>query len=691
MTVLPLVLLGIGAAYYLVEKERESMQRGVRDRVHALMTAIDAEMEAAIAALQLLAASPSLQKGDIAAFRIEAERAVAARKESWENVVLTDAQSLEMLINLLLPAGAKLPKTQDVESITEAVQSRRGAVGNVAIGGVLRRPIFPVRVAVFRDGEPAYAVAAVLDVRTIARIVERQRVPERWALAVLDGNYRFVVRTPAPPQGLEHASDSLRAAIERNTPGLEPGRLLDGTEIYRAVQRSSISRWSVSVAVPRSTVDEGLRGLWFLIAAFGAAIILGLWIAWRLAARISEPIAALAAAAPAVGRGEASALPPPGPVEELRLLSGALAEAATAIGMRDRAKDEFLAMLGHELRNPLASVSNAAQILKLGRERPEVLEHVSQILERQVGHMARLVDDLLEVGRLTGGKVRLERAPLDLAEVAGELVQTWRSGSRFMQHEIHTELVSVWVSADRARIEQVISNLLDNALKYTPARGAIRLSVRSRDRVAVLEVSDTGEGLTPQLKERMFDLFVQGERDLARQPGGLGIGLTMAKRLVELHEGKIRAASEGPGKGTTITVELPEIEPQVLAGVRPARVQARARRILIVEDNADARESLAVLLRLAGQEVYEAANGMEALRVASTVSPDMALIDIGLPDLDGYELARRLKAEAATRGVRLVALTGYGGPEDRRRALAAGFDEHIAKPVAAAALERLIA
>ena len=220
-------------------------------------------------------------------------------------------------------------------------------------------------------------------------------------------------------------------------------------------------------------------------------------------------------------------------------------KAEHALRTADRAKDEFLAMLGHELRNPLASVSNAAQLLKMARDQPQVLENVSAIVSRQVEQMTRLVDDLLEVGRVTGGKVRLQREPLDLAVTVVRLLDTWRNDGRFIHHDISTELQWLWVSADRARIEQVFSNLLDNAIKYTPAGGQIRISLRREGANAILEIIDTGLGMPPELIGRVFDLFVQGERTLAREPGGLGIGLTMVKRLVELHDGTVQVKSDG--------------------------------------------------------------------------------------------------------------------------------------------------
>jgi CheY-like chemotaxis protein len=304
--------------------------------------------------------------------------------------------------------------------------------------------------------------------------------------------------------------------------------------------------------------------------------------------------------------------------------------------------------------------------------------------------MTRLVDDLLEVGRLTGGKVRLERAPLDLSRVAGALVDTWKAGGRFLHHEVRTDLQRAWVSADRARVEQIVSNLIDNALKYTPAGGRIEIAVRADGAQAILEVSDTGEGMAPELMARMFDLFVQGSRGLAREPGGLGIGLTMAKRLVELHGGSIRAASAGAGRGATFTVALPAIEQPLGAGAAAPAGEVGARRVLIIEDNRDARESLAALLRLAGHDVHTAQSGTEGIELACSAALDFVLVDIGLPDLDGYEVARRLRSHPATRRVRLVALTGYGRQEDRRRALAAGFDEHLAKPVELGSLETLL-
>ena len=705
-TLLPMAIFGAVGAYMLVQRERDSFERGALDRVRALMTAIDAELRASITPLETLARSPALDRDDLAAFRVEAERGLEARRGDWSNIVVSHPETAEMLLNLLVPQGAPLFKTLDPASILESAKSGKPTTGTVVTGGVLNRPLFAVRVPVLRDGKAKYVLSAVVETPVIGKLVERQAFPATWAVAVLDGNYGFVVRQPVPEKGAAVPSESLKRALESAPHGFQRGQLLDGSEIYRAFQRSSLSRWSTSIAVPRSVVEQSLNGVYVLLAGFAGAAMLGLGIAWWLASRISQPIAALARAAPALGRGEASALPPAGYVDEVRELARALGDSAVAIRDReerqrqaeqalraaDRAKDEFLAMLGHELRNPLASVSNAAQLLKMARNQPQVLENVSAILGRQVEQMTRLVDDLLEVGRVTGGKVRLQREPLDLGVTVVQLLDAWNHDSRFLHHDVSTALQSVWVSADRARIEQIISNLLDNAIKYTPAGGQIRISIRAERANAILEISDTGLGMPPELIGRVFDLFVQGERSLAREPGGLGIGLTMVKRLVELHGGTVQAKSEGPNHGATFTVELPAIErPEALAvGKTPATMKAMPRRVLIIEDDDDARATLAELLRLDAHEVSVACSGAEGVALACSMAPEFVLVDVGLPDIDGYEVARRLRKNPATSHLRLIAITGYGMQEDRRSALAAGFDEHLAKPVELESLKALL-
>ena len=347
----------------------------------------------------------------------------------------------------------------------------------------------------------------------------------------------------------------------------------------------------------------------------------------------------------------------------------------------NRAKDEFLAMLGHELRNPLGAISSAVRLLDQFKGPNEAIGRACDVILRQSAHLGRLVDDLLDVGRVVTGKILLDRAAVDLAEVARRTVGTFTAAGKTQAHRLSVETVPVWVYADSVRFEQVIANLLTNALKYTPVGGAIRVTVGPEGAHAHLQVEDTGIGIAPGLLPHIFDLFVQGERGLDRAQGGLGIGLTLVQRLVELHDGAVEAHSAGPGHGSRFTVRLAAVPaPTSAASARPTSTIATPRRVLVIEDNEDSRDMLRQLLENAGHEVHDAGDGPQGVDAALRLEPDVALIDVGLPELDGYEVARRIRS-GTRRDMLLVALTGYGLAEDRERALAAGFDLHLVKPI----------
>ena len=359
-------------------------------------------------------------------------------------------------------------------------------------------------------------------------------------------------------------------------------------------------------------------------------------------------------------------------------------------------------MLGHELRNPLGAISNASQLLEVGSE--EAREHARGVIARQVQHLGdaldershhllgritdaaarcgQLVDDLLDAARAMTGKIVLQRQPLDLGEAAARAVAAARSGGRAGQRHFVQRLTSAWVDADPTRTEQIIGNLLGNALKFTPEGGTITVTVSRQGDLAVLRVSDNGIGMAPELAARVFEPFVQGERPLDRSQGGLGIGLTLVRRLAELHGGSADASSEGPGRGTEITVRLPAIETPSLSLKKPREAASRTPRdVLIVEDNPDARDTLRRMLELDGHRVRVADDGLNGLDAVRASMPEIALIDIGLPRMDGYELARQIRRLDGSRRPYLVAVTGYGLPEDRAKTRLAGFDLHLTKPV----------
>jgi PAS domain S-box-containing protein len=356
-----------------------------------------------------------------------------------------------------------------------------------------------------------------------------------------------------------------------------------------------------------------------------------------------------------------------------------------------RLKDEFFAMLGHELRNPLGAITTALHVIDAYGPGDQRSAQAREIIARQVRLLVRLVDDLLDVTRLATGKISLGRHPVDLAAVARRVVGVLATTTptRHLQCEADTP---VWIEADETRLEQILGNLLGNAVKFTPAGGRVTVDVAAREGEAVLRVEDSGAGISADLLPRIFELFVQGQGGgLHRPTTGLGIGLTLVKRLVDLHEGRVEAASEGPGRGSVFTVRFPLIEAPRATPDRapvPGRAHVR-RRVLIVEDNDDARRMLRHLLEQTGHEVHEAADGLAGLDRALALEPDAAVIDIGLPGLDGYEVARRVRA-AGRADVLLVAVTGYGQSGDRQRSGEAGFDAHLTKPVDPLTLESLL-
>ncbi|MBI2768889.1 MAG: PAS domain-containing protein [Burkholderiales bacterium] len=349
----------------------------------------------------------------------------------------------------------------------------------------------------------------------------------------------------------------------------------------------------------------------------------------------------------------------------------------------NRAKDEFLAMLGHELRNPLAPIATALELM--ARRDPAASENERRVIGRQVAHLSRLIDDLLDISRITQGKIQLQREPVDLKAVLANALELTQPV--FEKHSRPVKLLQppepVATVGDAVRLTQVLCNLLVNASKFTPPDGHVTLQLRVQGAVAEISVEDSGSGIAPELLPRVFDLFVQGGQAIDRQAGGLGLGLAIVRSLTEMHGGSVNAESEGLGRGSRFTVRLPLAQGVALpepVAAPPAGLAATGR-VLVVDDNTDAGESLAELLRMVGYQTITVPHAQAALDLLGSFVPQLALLDIGLPGIDGYQLARLLRADPRAAGMRLVALTGYGRENDRARALAAGFDEHLVKPV----------
>jgi len=350
------------------------------------------------------------------------------------------------------------------------------------------------------------------------------------------------------------------------------------------------------------------------------------------------------------------------------------------IQQRDLRREQFVAMLAHELRNPLGAITSAIGVLE--RVGGDPADRARGVIRRQLGNLTHLVDDLLDVARITTGKISLTRSHVNLAESVERCLKTLEGTERTSRHAISMECEATWIEADPVRIDQILVNLIGNALKYTPEGGRIDIRVQPASDESVFEIVDTGVGMSKEALARAFDLFFQGNRTPDGGEGGLGIGLSLARHLVELHGGSVEAASEGEGRGSRFTVRFPRSAPP---GSDEERVAAGAAesgrcRILLVEDNEDAREMLQMLLTLAGHDVHGAADGPSGIEMAKATDPDMVVIDLGLPGMDGYEVARQLRP-ALRAGVGLIALSGYGQAADRRKSVEAGFDTHLVKPV----------
>jgi PAS domain S-box-containing protein len=368
----------------------------------------------------------------------------------------------------------------------------------------------------------------------------------------------------------------------------------------------------------------------------------------------------------------------------------------TELSDTNRRKDEFLAMLSHELRNPLAPISNALEVLRrLDPDEPE-LRQSRDVINRQVNDLARLIDDLLDASRITTGKVRLHTQTVELASVVNRAIESSRPLIKARNHRLAVSLPSepIWLNVDSTRVAQVLNNLLNNAAKFTEEGGDISLSGMLEGREVVIRVKDTGVGILPEILPHVFDLFTQADRSLDRSQGGLGIGLTLARSIVGLHGGTVHALSDGTNKGSEFVVRLPIVDgpdrdsEQPEDKTIPGPIQRR--RILVVDDNTDSVETMATLIGLSGHEIAMANDGETALEVATSFRPEIILLDVGLPGMHGYEVARRLRAIPENKKLVIVALTGYGQEEDRQRAMDAGFDYHFVKPVDFTALEALI-
>ncbi|MES2759354.1 MAG: ATP-binding protein [Pseudomonadota bacterium] len=723
---IPVIVFSGLALNMLQNAEKAAALRGLNETARSVALLVDRELYSAEAALKVLAASPALAQGDMAAFYRQAKTA-GRGATGW--TFLQDAEG-DVLANTYLPFGSALPTRFHPAIVRGVMETRKTAVSGLLDGAASKRLIVSVNVPVPLDEGRRYVVSTAFSTDHFNQLIAEANAPPGWLVAIVDDKGRFIARNLNAAEKVgQQARPELVAAGRRVHSGQIRHDTLENVESFDVFTHSSLSGWMVAVAAPVELIERSARHA-ALIAALGllAAVVCAGALAALFGRQHVRSIRRAVDAASALGDG----VPPPprqSRVVEVSELHAALHAAGRRLvhaqsyrktaelerqallereqrarqlaEQQNSAKDQFLAMLGHELRNPLAPISTAAQLLKLPAVDERRVRYASDVIARQVDHMNRLLGDMLDVSRVTRGLVSLKLEQIDLNAVLERAVEQTRALVDSRQHQLSIRLADgpVLLQGDSTRLIQVFANLLGNAAKYTEPHGQILLAMQVRADDVEVTVRDSGEGIAPALLPHIFDLFSQGERAPDRSQGGLGLGLALVKSLVQLHGGQVEAISAGPGEGSCFCVTLPRIvAPAPTAPAAPADTAGDAPalraplRVMVVDDNVDGAISLSLFLQAAGghhvSTYYDAAG---ALEWAAFERPDAFILDIGLPDMAGYELARRLRAMPGFEHTPLIALTGYGQPQDKENARAAGFDEHVAKPAEPAHLLTLLA
>ena len=697
---LPFAIAAIAALYYVVQDRIASAEGAALVTARSIAASVEAEVNATMAVLGALALSAPLQESQIDRFEQQARSVVELR--GWRAVTLTDATG--QLIFTTASAGVRGGKVVDQGSVELALQQRKPVVGTLLEGPRTMGPAFAVRIPVERDGQVRHVLSAVIGASQVLAIVKRQQLPPSHIVAIFDAAGTRVARS------LENAnkdgSPSLQALIQRGgSEGSGLTRTLEDRPVHTAYTRLDGLGWivvvGISAAESQSTLATSLGA-----AALGLLASLGLsiWMTWYFARKVTEPIEQLKRAAAELGRGAHVSVPRL-EIKELQDVAAALAAASSerqhAADERERllaqttdalsraeeavrAKDEFLAVLGHELRNPLAPISSALRLMAMKSDEATRVER--QIVERQLSYMTRLVDDLLDVSRVTRGNFVLHEKPVCVGHWIEEGLEPVRNslGGRQLKVLIPEAAELSWVQGDSVRLVQVLTNLVGNAIKFTSDTGRICVSAQRMDDWVEIEITDDGAGMTPEALSRVFEEFYQAPQTHHRSVAGLGLGLSIVRNLVGMHGGTVTGASEGRSLGSRFTVRLPCIaapsQPAALP-VGEKNAEPIQGSVLVVDDNQDAANTASALLEACGFTVRVAYGPYEALTLLDDFPAQVAVLDIGLPDMDGYKLAGAIRSRPDGQRIRLIALTGYGQDSDKKRAYDAGFNMHITKPV----------
>jgi signal transduction histidine kinase/ActR/RegA family two-component response regulator len=727
--ILPLALMaGIGL-YVLAQQQRTQVERVGLELARAMASAVDGELQSSISVLESLATTVTLDRNDLPGF-YERARRILGTQPDWAAIMLADPSGTR-LADTRYGYGIALPPIVERASFDRVLRTRAPAIGNLAKNphGVL---LFPVRVPVIRQGELRYVLTAIVKPEDIRDVVTRQQVADDWVISIFDANGLRVARSRAHDENLGgRASPSLQKLMAGGAPqGFGVTYALEGERIYSPYSRLPDSGWSAALGIPAPLIEAAA---YRSLAVYGGGILLsialGTFAALWVARTINQPIGALRSAAQALGRGEALE-PPDTSIQEIRDVAGALVAAAgerargeaqreellrkerlarETAEAADRAKDEFLAVLSHELRTPLNAVYGWARMLQAGQIDGEETARAFDAIVRNANVQVQLIDDLLDVSRIATGKLRLDVRSVDLATVIEGALDAVRPAAAAKAIRIQSVLDprAGPVTGDPARLQQVVWNLLINAVKFTPKGGRVQVHLQRVNSHVEIVVSDTGQGIAPEMLPFVFDRFRQSDSSSTRAHGGLGLGLSLVKHLVELHGGTVAAQSSGNGMGATFVVKLPLPIADISAGPIPRAhpnastiesitapgVRLDGTRVLVVDDDPDALALAQAILAGAGATTRTCLSATDALDVLRQWRPDVLVSDIEMPGEDGYSLIRKVRALDRQEGgnTPAVALTAYGRTQDRIRSLAAGYNMHVPKPVDPGELTTIVA
>ncbi len=715
---LPLLVASAFAINKIWQEEQATALTSLRKTVEATSLIVDRDIAASISALRAVGNSEHLQSGNFEALYLQA-KALNRIPGTWVALLRPDGSQV---LNTAVPFAT--PPTVSARSplVAKALATRQPQVSDVFVGPRTGKQIVAVYVPTAPVGTaPGYVLAQGFALESWKDIAKQQDLPTDWIVAVIDRAGRLIARSHSSDEFVgKPARPELVAAAAQKNEGIFRSSTLEGIDSYVAFDHSDLTGWTIAVAAPATSVDAPVvRGLQIAAGGFVLALLASAILATLFGRRLIAALHSASTTAMSLGQGQApkakrtsiaevdalnQSLATAGELLEKERLARLAAEmererllqverlAHDAAEKENKAKDKFLAMLGHELRNPLAAISGAVAVLTRGDKNTQDASLYLGIIRRQNRHLVHIIDDLLDMSRLIAGKIVLEKHAVDLAECVRNCVDGLRAAQRLGGHTLNVTTEPVWINADPVRVEQIIINLIGNALKFSVTGTTIKVDLHAEGTHAVLRVQDEGAGMTPELLAQVFEPFVQGPAPVDGSQSGMGIGLALVRQLIELHGGSVTVASDGRDHGSTFTCRFPTVPAPTTEHVSDFGhlMSAQPRTLLYVEDNLDARAVMSEMLRLSGYEVREAASGAEALAAVRLQRPDAIMLDIGLPDMNGYEVARQIRALANGSDVPIIALTGYGQARDKDAAAQGGFSAHLVKPVDPDELARTI-